>query len=270
MKLRARVMLVLVSLCIAGCSRKRMGPPVLDGLGLGNTGPLSEEQEKGWLRVVDATMEAGSAPVVERAFYTDRWRGIELARPSASRFPQDKQPDAARICRIRIGSDGSLTLNGKVYKSLAACRSLLVASMADNAPGMIVLDPAPDARFAYILPVLAVCVDAGIKTVPKGPAPGARPTPSKEILESLTQAVSQTGTGLPAMYIEGSPSVNKLIRKGHPLVCLRMRVDGAVPYSSVDNALMAAVMSGTWRVSFIASLDGKEVEVGVLHESARD
>ena len=55
--------------------------------------------------------------------------------------------------------------------------------------------------------------------------------------------------------------------QGLPNVCVRIRADAETPYRAVQGVMMAAMRAYIWRLSFVGTVDGKEVEIGPAYDA---
>jgi biopolymer transport protein ExbD len=274
----------------------------LDGLGPGEAGPSDDGPPDAakWLKKVTVTVPAEGEAEVTGVADASRWRGIGLPRDEGSRFIPKIVKDPAEI-RVKIywandkgqviysfmssyppGWEGvrvPLSIAGahvemKVNKleirrtphgpDLAELARTLRELVA-RSPMPVVIDARSAVPFRCVMGALAACLRAGVRT-PKfqaPPPPGGGGT-------GWSLPASPDGVRTPADIFEGlKEAADRSLRDtwGLPNVCCRIRADANAPYGKVQGVMVAAMRAYVWRLSFVGSVDGREVEIGPAYDA---
>lgn len=228
--------------------------PSLDGLGLTKVAPLDESDgppgaEK-WLRKVTVDVPVEGSPEVADARDAAQWRGVALPRAENGPIPK-KKVKAPPELRVRIPASGKIWIKRKASWFLIDFGKLVGELRGRLPDSQVVLDAVGAAPYGTVLPVMAVMAEQDVRFDLQ--APPFDPTRKRlgELFDRLTK--------------EAKGALKD--RAGIPNVCARIRADARAPWRAVQGVMVAAMRAYVWRLSFIGSLDGREVEIGHVYSA---
>ncbi|MHC4248905.1 MAG: prenyltransferase/squalene oxidase repeat-containing protein [Planctomycetota bacterium] len=274
----------------------------LAGLGPEEVGP-SDDGPPGaakWLRKLTVTVPAEGEAEVTGVADASRWRGIGLPRDEGSKVIPKIVKDPAEI-RVKIywannkgqviysdrmafpadwpGIKVPLSISGahvamkinklEIRQTPAGGPDLnelarTLRDLAARSPLPVVIDARSAVPFRWVMGALVACMRAGVRA-PKFQAP---PPPGGGGTEWWWGTPDDVRTA-PGIYDRLKEAASRAVRDtwGLPNVCCRIRADANAPYGKVQGVMVAAMRAYVWRLSFVGSVDGKEVEIGPVYDA---
>jgi biopolymer transport protein ExbD len=240
--------------------------PSLDGLGLTDIGPPDDGPAYAgkWLRKITVDIPAEGAPRVTDVRDASRWRGIALPRFEGQHpIPKAPRPGVP----VRVAADGTIRLGRFGATSMGNLQEMLGKVLARDPDLPLVFDAEGVVPWGVAVKAAAIAIEEqpGLHFM----APSL--VGSQAELRTLRERI-QLGLGgrapeaLGVFLAEADPRYEKRA----PNACVRIQADAGAPYASVQRAMVAAMMNYVWRVSFVGTLDGREVEIGIVYDTPDD
>lgn len=230
--------------------------PSLDDIGITRIGPVCDDAPgtTKWLRKTTVIIPAVNTPVVVGTSMASMWRGFAEQPFDGSRLMSVADSRSrTRFVRVTVEGDGAVSISRITCETLGSFRETMERLKAEDAFDRVALTASRAAPYAKVLRAMAVMVEEQVRfsLVPSSTHEGTRPQELYEHLKEQEKKATRNSGNLPN-------------------VALRIRADGRARFGAVEDVVVTGMRRYYWRVSFVGSVGGEEVEIGDAWTSPDD